>query len=256
MRVRRGSTIQSISAVRDSAFSRLRNALLVAVPHNSFSALFIPSPEPLAANCALADCILLDGGAAGSFADVRAQQAKELKRKLSHLVCLPSITSPGSTDLTSDFCALFKLPQHMSRDKSNPGPNMAHEWAVGLRAKRAFNDSESQQVIPVIEGVVAESVTPVNGARSIVTIFDSQIRSGHVSSPEKLWSVICSAIEHFADEAAAREAIIKLLKCLSEIDVLDGSGQPIHSDMNRDTFWRQLPGYSLAFREELTSTSS
>lgn len=72
-------------------------------------------------------------------------------------------------------------------------------------------------------------------------------------APEGVWKVFCSAVARFAHEGGICDRLILLLLELSKIDVLGENSAPIASSINSDIFWGQLPGFSLSFRDELTS---
>lgn len=130
---------------------------------------------------------------------------------------------------------------------------MAYNWASRLSKDRYLHGSEALQVIPVIREVVENGRAPSEVANRIASIYEPRIRRGNLDSPTGLWRVFCSAIDHFGGDEDTLARLVALLQCLSEIEVLDENGAPIHSTMNGDTFWRQLPGFALTFRDAITS---
>jgi hypothetical protein len=73
--------------------------------------------------------------------------------------------------------------------------------------------------------------------------------------PLGVWMVLCSAIDYFANDIQIRKRLVSLLVHLSKIDVLDSSGVSSPSNVKNDTFWKQLPGFSLTFRDVMTGES-
>lgn len=118
-----------------------------------------------------------------------------------------------------------------------------------------LHTEESRQAVPVLQGLLQGDAEPAAAAASLAGICGSRVaagRSGDIMAPQGVWKVFCGAVDHFGGDARLRDRLVALLLHLSEIDVLDGAGAPVRSRMNQDTFWRQLPGYSLAFRDEMT----
>lgn len=113
---------------------------------------------------------------------------------------------------------------------------------------------ESKLSIQVIQNLLDGKVESKTAAADIAAACEERIaRNGDTMAPEGVWRVFCSAVARFAHESEICDRLIQLLIELSKIDVLGDNGVPIASSMNSDTFWRQLPGFSLSFRDELTS---
>ncbi|KAI1105134.1 hypothetical protein F4804DRAFT_351237 [Jackrogersella minutella] len=129
---------------------------------------------------------------------------------------------------------------------------MAQNWVSQLSNDRYLQGPETQKAVPVIREVVENERAPALAASDIASIHESRIRNGDTSPPLELWRVFCSAIDRFGGELETLDRLIELLRCLSELDVLDANGLAVHSTMNGDTFWRQLPGFSIAFRDAFT----
>ncbi|KAI0387078.1 hypothetical protein F5Y04DRAFT_242961 [Hypomontagnella monticulosa] len=129
---------------------------------------------------------------------------------------------------------------------------MAQDWASQLSSDRHLQESETLQAIPAIREIIENGRTSSEVANNLASIYEPRIRSGSVDSPTSLWRVFCSAIDHFGGDEETLDRLVALLQCLAEIDVLDGNGAPVHSTMNGDTFWRQLPGFAIAFRDAIT----
>lgn len=113
---------------------------------------------------------------------------------------------------------------------------------------------ESKLSIQVIQSLMDGKTDPKNAAADMAAGCEERIaRNGDTMAPEGVWKVFCSAVARFAHERESCDRLIQLLVELSKIDVLGDGGAPIASSVNSDTFWRQLPGFSLSFRDELTS---
>lgn len=113
---------------------------------------------------------------------------------------------------------------------------------------------ESKLSIQVIQNLLDGKIDPKAAASEIAAGCEERIaRNGDTMAPEGVWKVFCSAVARFAHEGESCDRLIQLLVELSKIDVVGDNGVPIASSMNSDTFWRQLPGFSLSFRDELTS---
>lgn len=113
---------------------------------------------------------------------------------------------------------------------------------------------ESKLSIQVIQNLLDGKVDPRTAAADIAAVCEERIvRNGDIMVPEGVWRAFCSAVARFAHESEICDRLIQLLVELSKIDVLGDNGVPIASSMKSDTFWRQLPGFSLSFRDELTS---
>lgn len=112
---------------------------------------------------------------------------------------------------------------------------------------------ESKLVIPIIHDLIKGKIEPESAAVALASICGDRITTGgDFTAPESIWKVFCSAVDHFGGDSKIRDRLVLLLVNLSKIEVLGSDGSPIQSNMNRDTFWRQLPGYSLGFRDEMT----
>lgn len=107
--------------------------------------------------------------------------------------------------------------------------------------------------ITVIQNLLDGKIDQKTAAAEIAAVCEERItKNGDIMAPEGVWRVFCSAVAHFAHEDTIFDRLIQLLVELSKIDVLGANGVPIASSMNSDTFWRQLPGFSLSFRDEMT----
>lgn len=112
---------------------------------------------------------------------------------------------------------------------------------------------EGKLSIKVIQNLLDGKIDPKTAARDISAVCEERItKSGDTMVPEGVWKVFCSAVARFAHEGEICDRLIQLLVELSKIDVLGDNGVPVPSSMNSDTFWRQLPGFSLSFRDEMT----
>lgn len=120
-------------------------------------------------------------------------------------------------------------------------------------AQVSLHTRESKLAIPIIRHFLELKTEPDVAAAALAAICEERITAnGDVSVPEGIWKVFCSAVDYFGGENETRDRLISLLVHLSKIEVLGSNGMPIESSMNHDTFWRQLPGFSLAFRDEMT----
>lgn len=112
---------------------------------------------------------------------------------------------------------------------------------------------EGKLSMQVIQNLLDGKIEPKTAARDISAVCEERItKNGDIMAPEGVWKVFCSAVARFAHEGEICDRLIQLLVELSKIDVLGDNGVPVPSSMNSDTFWRQLPGFSLSFRDELT----
>lgn len=113
---------------------------------------------------------------------------------------------------------------------------------------------EGKLSIQIIQNLLDGKADPKTAAGDISAVCEERItKGGDVMAPEGVWKVFCSAVARFAHEGEVCDRLIRLLLELSKIDVLGGNGAPVASSINSDTFWRQLPGFSLSFRDESTS---
>lgn len=135
-----------------------------------------------------------------------------------------------------------------------------HKW---FSDKDVFTDHQShvhrqegKLSIQVIQNLLDGKIDPKTAAADISAVCEERIKKdGDIMAPEGVWKVFCSAVARFAHESEICDRLIQLLVGLSKIDVVGDNGVPVASSMNSDTFWRQLPGFSLSFRDELTSGS-
>lgn len=127
--------------------------------------------------------------------------------------------------------------------------------------KDVFTDHQSQVhrqegtlSIQVIQNLLDGKIDPKTAAADISAVCEERItKDGDTMAPEGVWKVFCSAVARFAHESEICDKLIHLLVELSKIDVIGDKGTAVASSMNSDMFWRQLPGFSLSFRDELTS---
>lgn len=113
---------------------------------------------------------------------------------------------------------------------------------------------EGKLSIQVIQNLLDGKIDPKTAAGDITAVCEEQItKNGDIRAPEGVWKVFYSAVARFAHESDICDRLIQLLVELSRVDVLGDNGVPVASSMNSDTFWRQLPGFSLSLRDELTS---
>ncbi|CAG8961245.1 hypothetical protein HYFRA_00013301 [Hymenoscyphus fraxineus] len=112
---------------------------------------------------------------------------------------------------------------------------------------------ESGLAIPILTTYLSTPTSsPETTAAALASICTTRIQSGDVSAPEGIWKVFCSAIDFFGGDESTRERLVALLMSLANIEVRGEDGRVVESSLNADVFWRQLPGYSLAFRDEMT----
>ncbi|KAI1336084.1 hypothetical protein F5Y15DRAFT_427376 [Xylariaceae sp. FL0016] len=140
-------------------------------------------------------------------------------------------------------------------------------WAFDTSvAHHSDQDHDAQQVIPVIQRVLSNTQFPHSAARQVSAIYAARVQgdgdSGNSrnrktfsrppqSLPVALWEIICSAVEHFAGaDEGARHRLVTFLHRLSELSVLDDNGLEIAAASGH-VYWRDLPGFELAFRENL-----
>src|SRR3569833_7989 len=127
-------------------------------------------------------------------------------------------------------------------------------WAAsGLqRNSPSLRAPETQLAIPILDSVIQGSTAPDEAADSIAAIYHDRILlKEDRSSPQGLWRIICAAVDHCGTDNDVLTRLIQLIHSLSRIDVTDASGCSVQSNMNKDTFWKQLPGFALAYYEEL-----
>ncbi|CAG8983668.1 hypothetical protein HYALB_00004100, partial [Hymenoscyphus albidus] len=112
---------------------------------------------------------------------------------------------------------------------------------------------ESALAIPILTSYLSSPTTSSEtAATALALICTARILSGDVSAPEGIWKVFCSAVDFFGGDESTRERLVALLMSLAKIEVKGEDGKVVESSLNSDVFWTQLPGYSLAFRDEMT----
>ncbi|GME59532.1 hypothetical protein GGS26DRAFT_592421 [Neofusicoccum parvum] len=112
---------------------------------------------------------------------------------------------------------------------------------------------ESKQTIPIIQNLIAGTENAKDSASRVAAVFEDRIKNGNNETPNGLWVVFCTAVDRLGSDEKVITLLIDFLLSLASLDVLDASGNPIASNCNGDAFWSQLPGFSLVFRDELTS---
>ncbi|KAK8052213.1 hypothetical protein PG993_003598 [Apiospora rasikravindrae] len=151
-----------------------------------------------------------------------------------------------------------------------PSPSALEQWATEQYAETAtfFNDpdsmddwqiqlhtGESKQSISIIQRLLKDELDASGAASDIARMCQSRlVPNKSVQAPQGLWLVLCRAIERFADDeaAASRKKLAGLLVELSKIDVRDASGNPVKMEEGREVFWSELPGWVLAWRDNMT----
>ncbi|KAK8128653.1 hypothetical protein PG984_009761 [Apiospora sp. TS-2023a] len=126
-------------------------------------------------------------------------------------------------------------------------PDCMEDWQIELHTK------ESKQSISIVQRLLQDEIDASAAASEIAQMCEPRlVPNKGVQAPEGLCLVLCRAIEHFADETASRTKLASLLVELSKIDVRDASGNPVKVEAGREVFWSELPGWILAWRDNMT----
>ncbi|KAK7926902.1 hypothetical protein PG985_003900 [Apiospora marii] len=150
-----------------------------------------------------------------------------------------------------------------------PSPSALEQWATEQYASTAahFNDpdcmfdwqielhtKESKQTILIVQRLLQDEIDASAAASEIAQICEPRLAPNQgVQYPQGPCLVLCRAIEHFADDTASRTKLASLLIALSKIDVRDAGGNPVKTDEGRETFWSELPGWILGWRDNMTA---
>jgi hypothetical protein len=125
-------------------------------------------------------------------------------------------------------------------------------WAVAARADKWWQDKEPQEVIDIVEGLVENANSdPSSAARRVCALYEPLIRQ----KPESvsilvgvIYGIVFAAVRGIGqDEGASMRLRDFILSIQHADDVLDESGEQILDD--GAVVWRDLPGFSLMFRE-------
>lgn len=116
---------------------------------------------------------------------------------------------------------------------------------------------EAKRSNQVLQALLDGKVDSKAAAQDIAAACKEQIvERGDNMTPEGVWKAFCGAVECFAHESEPFDRLILLLVELAAIDVLDDRGARFSSSVNADAFWRQLPGFSLMFRDGFSTSEA
>lgn len=126
-------------------------------------------------------------------------------------------------------------------------PDCMEEWQIELHT------NESKQSISIFQRLLQHEIDAAAAASEVARMCEPRLVPNQaVQAPEGLCLVLCRAIEHFAGEPETRAKLANLLVELSKIDVRDARGNPVKMDAGREVFWSELPGWILAWRDNMT----
>ena len=126
-------------------------------------------------------------------------------------------------------------------------------WAADARADKWWQDQEAQEVIDVVEGLVAGNSDPALAARRVRALYEPLVKQTPVSVTV-IWGIVFRAVRAIGQDESASKRLRDFVLALQLADeVLDQSGEQVK--LNGQVVWRNLPGFSLSFREYCISKS-
>ncbi|KAI0758063.1 hypothetical protein C8Q74DRAFT_294846 [Fomes fomentarius] len=132
---------------------------------------------------------------------------------------------------------------------------MTH-WPSKIRTHPKLQAATEQRAISLINNYLSnDKEVPATTARRLASLHEPLLKSGDLSQPHYLWTIICSAIDHLGADRVTVERLVALVECIAALpDIIDEStGKPIESDVKGQVFWHDLPGFLDTFRSELMS---
>lgn len=152
---------------------------------------------------------------------------------------LPTALEKWATQQHDEAAAFYNYPEMYDKERIQRGTQV------------------SRQAIPVIRQLLQDDIDASAAASEFAKIWKPHLRDREENSfPSDLWRVVCSAIEHFADDEASGSCgkLAALLLELSKIEERKTDGDLVRTRDSR-IFWTDLPLMNLAFYDNLNSKS-
>jgi hypothetical protein len=120
-------------------------------------------------------------------------------------------------------------------------------WAADARTDKWWQDQEPQEVIDLVEELVDGNSDPSTAARRVRALYEPLIKQTP-TSVTVIWGIVFRAVRAIGqDEGVSKRLRDFVLDIQLADDVLDQSGEQVK--LNGKVVWRDLPGFSLMFRE-------
>jgi hypothetical protein len=125
-------------------------------------------------------------------------------------------------------------------------------WAVAARADKWWQDKEPQEVIDIVEELVDNANSdPSSAAQRVCALYEPLIRQKPKSVAVLvgiIYGVVFAAVRAIGQDEGASTRLRNFILAIQQVDdVLDESGEQVLD--GGAVVWRDLPGFSLMFRE-------
>ncbi|KAL6716084.1 hypothetical protein ACLMJK_005650 [Lecanora helva] len=123
------------------------------------------------------------------------------------------------------------------------------QWATTARENRFWQQTAEQQTITTYHDLLSRRITPLEAAQTISSLYVSRIEEGDVNSWYP-WTILLDAVKTIESDVDSLRLVAQMLRCISQLpEPLDVSGEAVKSGINAQVFWRDMPGFSYAFRQ-------
>jgi hypothetical protein len=127
-------------------------------------------------------------------------------------------------------------------------------WAAQARADKWWQAPEPQSVISLVEELVDNSIDPSSAARQACALYSPLIAQNPASADitvAEVWGIVFRAVRAIGRDEGASTRLRDFIFAFH--DFLDQDGEQVKD--NESVLWRDLPGFSLMFREYCISKS-
>ncbi|KAI0183159.1 hypothetical protein EV127DRAFT_353264 [Xylaria flabelliformis] len=122
-------------------------------------------------------------------------------------------------------------------------------WASKSRTYNEHHSVEAQHIIDIFEKLFLNRTSPADAAYSI----NKELYPLMQANPSDLritsvWGIVCHAVRSLGSDRSISLLVVQMLDAMRKIEIKGEDGNNIRKDWG-GYFWKDLPGFSLTFRE-------
>ncbi|KAI0468725.1 hypothetical protein F4859DRAFT_516885 [Xylaria cf. heliscus] len=124
-------------------------------------------------------------------------------------------------------------------------------WASKARAYNDHQSVEAQHIIDILEKLFLNKtdLSPTDAAHSISDKLYPLMKTNPADLRiTSVWSIVCHAARELGSDRSTSLLLVQMLDAMQKIEVKGEDGNSIRKDWG-GYFWKDLPGFSLTFRE-------
>ncbi|KAI0855197.1 hypothetical protein F4860DRAFT_507670 [Xylaria cubensis] len=122
-------------------------------------------------------------------------------------------------------------------------------WASKTRAQNEYQSVEAQHIIDIFEKLFLNKTSPADAACSINDELYPFIKANPADLRiTSVWGIVCHAAKELGSDRPISLLVVQMLDAMRKIEIKGEDGKSIRKDWGGH-FWKDLPGFSLTFRE-------